>query len=124
MSALRSRRAAVRVTRVVSLLIPVEIRRLGTRALRVVWGDGHAGDYGNRYLRDRCPCAACRSRPHHALPVVGGDEELYPARIDLVGHYAVGIAWSDGHDSGIYSYQTLRALCPCTACTTAVRAAS
>ena len=33
-----------------------------------------------------------------------------PLRIALVGAYGIKIEWSDGHDAGIYSYQTLRAL--------------
>lgn len=108
-----------------SPLVPVEIRRLGARALRVVWPDGHRGEYLNTYLREQCPCADCRRRARSALPVIAAaDDGLYPRRIDLVGRYAVGIEWSDGHDSGIYSYQTLRALCPCAACAAGERGAS
>jgi len=95
---------------------PVEIRRLGTRAIRMTWDDGHESEYGNRYLRDRCPCAVCRERPR-GLPIVGPSvAEVYPVQIGLVGRYAVSIQWSDGHDSGIYSYRTLRELCPCARC--------
>ncbi len=36
--------------------------------------------------------------------------------MSVVGRYAVNIQWSDGHDTGIYSYQTLRELCPCAEC--------
>jgi len=32
-----------------------------------------------------------------------------------VGRYAVQIAWTDGHDSGIYTFEYLRELCPCCA---------
>ena len=96
---------------------PVEIRRVGTRALRVRWDDGHESDYSNRYLRDHCPCAACHERSR-SLPIVGASaRDIYPAQIGVVGRYAVGIGWSDGHDSGIYSYKTLRELCPCGHCT-------
>ncbi len=106
-------------------LIPVEIQRLGTRAVRVVWQDGHAGEYLNTYLRAHCPCAGCRHRPRPALPIMAAaDDGLYPQRLDLVGRYAVGVVWSDGHDSGIYSYRTLRALCPCEACGATQRIAS
>ena len=48
---------------------PREIRRLGADALRIVWDDGHASEYRNDYLRDRCPCAACRERTPRRLPV-------------------------------------------------------
>lgn len=97
---------------------PREIRRLGAQAVRIVWADGHGSDYPNGFLRDHCPCAECRERTR-TLPIVGGQgAEIYPLQIGLVGRYAVSIQWSDGHDTGIYSYQTLRALCPCAACQT------
>ncbi len=35
----------------------------------------------------------------------------------LVGAYALHIAWSDGHSSGIYPWERLLAICPCDACT-------
>ena len=95
---------------------PTEIRRLGVHALRIAWADGHASEYRNDYLRDHCPCAECRERPKRSLPVVNERrDELYAVQIGVVGRYAVSIQWSDGHDTGIYSYQTLRALCPCAA---------
>src|SRR5215468_9522518 len=102
---------------------PTEIRRLGAEAVRIVWDDGHASEYRNDYLRDRRPCAACRQRTPRRLPVINAPHQaLYPVQIGLVGRYAVSFEWSDGHDSGIYSYQTLRALCPCAHCQPDARA--
>ncbi len=97
-------------------LIPSEIRRLGVHAVRIVWKDGHEAEYGNRYLRDNCPCAQCREQPGRSLPIVGQEEDVYPVQIAAVGRYAISMQWSDGHDSGIYSYKTLLQLCPCKVC--------
>ncbi len=36
--------------------------------------------------------------------------------IEPVGNYALRIAWNDGHNTGIYSYDHLRSICPCAAC--------
>jgi DUF971 family protein len=36
--------------------------------------------------------------------------------VEPAGNYAVRIAWSDGHSSGIYSWDHLRKICPCSAC--------
>ena len=37
--------------------------------------------------------------------------------VEPVGTYAIRISWSDGHSSGIYSWDHLRGhLCPCVAC--------
>lgn len=104
---------------------PSEIRRLGARAVRIVWADGHVSEYLNSHLRANCPCAACRGATRAALPIIGaGEATLYPVQLGLVGRYAVSVEWSDGHDTGIYSYQTLRALCPCAACTVAAGASA
>jgi DUF971 family protein len=39
------------------------------------------------------------------------------AAIRGVGNYAVEFHWQDGHSTGIYSFEYLRSLCPCAACT-------
>jgi DUF971 family protein len=93
---------------------PTEIKRIGRSEIRILWSDGHTSLYPNHHLRNRCPCALCRERPPHVLPVVvGGGEELHAVQIGVVGRYAISIQWSDGHDAGIYSYETLRSACPC-----------
>ena len=38
-------------------------------------------------------------------------------KIAVVGRYALNPVWGDGHESGIYTYQYLRELCPCAQCT-------
>ncbi len=43
--------------------------------------------------------------------------------VEPVGHYAVRIYWSDGHNTGIYSFERLREICPCAECTLARREA-
>ncbi len=98
-------------------VFPREVRQQGTDSVGITWSDGHASSFPNGYLRANCPCASCRGRrPQYALPVRGGDGPR-PTEIVAVGRYALGVRWSDGHDSGIYSYDTLRALCPCDDCT-------
>lgn len=92
---------------------PVEVRRLGTHAVRITWNDGLVSEVSNRHLRDHCPCAVCREAPNQVrLPIIAAQAaELYAKQIGLVGRYALSIQWSDGHDSGIYSYATLREIC-------------
>lgn len=103
-------------------LTPVEIRRQEKESVVIVWADGHRSRFPNRYLREHCPCAACRetAEPKRSLPVRGASD-LYPVGIGVVGRYALHFEWSDRHDTGIYRYETLRALCPCEACTTSGR---
>lgn len=97
-------------------VFPTTIRRVGQESVEILWNDGHRSLYPNRYLRDHCPCASCREKPAHALPILG-THEIYPLQIGVVGRYAISIQWTDRHDTGIYSYDTLRQLCPCAQCT-------
>ena len=101
---------------------PTTIKRLGKESVEITWGDGHHGIYPNRYLRDNCPCASCREgKPRRWLPVLGNPGEICPVQIGVVGRYAISIQWSDRHDTGIYSYETLRQLCPCEHCRPAAK---
>ena len=36
--------------------------------------------------------------------------------VEAVGHYAIRIEWSDGHNTGIYSFDHLRKICACAEC--------
>lgn len=36
--------------------------------------------------------------------------------VEAVGSYAISLLWNDGHREGIYSWNYLRALCPCNEC--------
>jgi len=37
-------------------------------------------------------------------------EDVHPLSIQSVGRYAIQINWSDGHSTGLYTYQRLRAM--------------
>jgi DUF971 family protein len=82
------------------------------RELAVAWGDGHESYIPMEILRRHCPCAHCKERS--AAPT--GDDGPTIARLVPVGAYAVQIVWSDGHDLGIHTYESLRQLCPCPDC--------
>ena len=41
---------------------------------------------------------------------------VYPTAIEYVGRYALKFVWSDGHDTGLYSFDLLRGLCGCAKC--------
>ena len=42
--------------------------------------------------------------------------DIKPVTIEPVGNYAIHIDWSDGHRSGIFSFEHLRQICPCKEC--------
>jgi len=82
--------------------------------MRVTWNDGHVSDYPFAYLRGWCPCAACQGHSGERRYVHAANTDLM--NIALVGKYALGLTWGDGHDTGMYSYRYLRGLCPCATC--------
>jgi DUF971 family protein len=84
------------------------------RALLVEWGDGAVHRISFPTLRKACPCAVCQGemgRPgrFQIKPELDeGEDEL--ADINLVGNYGLGARWADGHSTGIYTFDQLRAL--------------
>ena len=101
-----------------SEIAPTAIRQAGPTDLEIVWNDGHASLYPVVFLRRSCRCAACIDEWTGAqiLKPEQVPENVKPIRIDPVGRYALHIAWSDGHTSGIYSFDHLRNICPCAKC--------
>ncbi|MDQ3426247.1 MAG: DUF971 domain-containing protein [Gemmatimonadota bacterium] len=87
--------------------------------LLIEWDDaGHQGWYTARELRLACPCAACveemTGRPLLQPAAVPAD--VRPVSLALVGAYGLKVQWSDGHSTGIYTFEQLRARCTCRLC--------
>lgn len=78
------------------------------------WADGHKGVYPHEVLRGYCPCAGCQGHSGEIRFISGGDTSI--KTIEPVGDYALHVAWGDGHDTGIYTFRYLRALCQCDEC--------
>lgn len=74
------------------------------------FADGYQARFDLLPLRRACPCASCRARRDRGLPVGPGPVEDPPTVVDarLVGAWGLGIDWSDGHGTGIYSWEVLR----------------
>jgi DUF971 family protein len=101
---------------------PVEVQRNDHGMLRIVWDDGHESRYAYAAVRQACPCATCREQraqprnPFQILPTAT-TKAVEPVLLSPVGNYALNIEWNDGHHTGIYPWDMLRALCPCPQCT-------
>ena len=86
--------------------------------LRITWSDGQRGEIAVGELRSACPCATCREKrsappaPSLSLPVLSMAEArpLSVEGMKPVGNYAYSIAFSDGHDTGIFTLELLRQL--------------
>ena len=101
-----------------TLPIPHAINRRDDGIL-IEWDTaGHEAWLPDRTLRLACPCAACvdemSGRPLLNPAAVPGD--VRPVSLALVGAYGLRIQWSDGHGTGIYTFERLLASCPCATC--------
>ncbi|HEV8638791.1 MAG TPA: DUF971 domain-containing protein [Chloroflexota bacterium] len=91
-----------------------------SRQLQIDWSDGHRSTYAWELLRWNCPCAVCAGEMGQP-GVLQFVQKLTPEQTTLtdlleVGQYALQPVWQDGHDTGIYSFDLLRRLCPCPEC--------
>ncbi|HEU4799069.1 MAG TPA: DUF971 domain-containing protein [Gemmatimonadales bacterium] len=105
--------------------MPRGIARL-SEGLRIDWTPrsaassepDHVALYPARMLRLACPCAACvdemSGRP--LLDPARVPPDVHPLAVELVGGYGIRVRWSDGHSTGIYTFELLRAICPCDQC--------
>lgn len=88
--------------------------------LTIDWEDGHRSRYSLAALRWACPCAVCQGEWGRPGVLSQTDElsgaELRLADVHTVGAYAISPIWESGHNSGIYSFEYLRSICPCDEC--------
>jgi DUF971 family protein len=126
--------------------IPVDNRKKPTdvkihistgAGLDITWADGHRSHYDFPYLRDECPCATCNDERAKKESLAGSAPSLAssPAlpmfkpkakaqSANAVGAYAIQFHFSDGHNTGIFTYDHLRSICPCPDCASAFRSPS
>jgi ATP-binding protein involved in chromosome partitioning len=91
---------------------PKAIKMSDDGKLVLEWEDDEAGSFAPYDLRVICPCAMCVNEDT-------GERMLDPKQVPLdikisgfekVGRYAIGITFSDGHNTGIFKYDRLRRL--------------
>lgn len=81
-----------------------------SRVLEVTFDNGERFELPAEYLRVESPSAEVQGHgPGHKV-LVAGKREVAIEAIEPIGHYAVLLRFSDGHASGIYSWQTLYTL--------------
>jgi DUF971 family protein len=63
-------------------------------------------------IRCGCTCAVCVDEftGEPLLDPAKVPREIAPLGLDLVGQYAIRIRWSDGHDTGLYTWARLHQL--------------
>lgn len=81
--------------------------------LQLAWDDSSwTAILPYKFLRGECPCAACRDEWTGAriLDPAAVPDDIKVADLELVGSYALKIGWSDGHSSGLFTWENLRKL--------------
>ena len=84
--------------------------------LALKWDDGTEYFVKLEALRRACPCASCAGETDVLGNVARGPKTSFTAasfqikHLQPVGGYAVQIFWKDGHGTGLYSHELLRAL--------------
>src|SRR5205814_7958174 len=97
---------------------PTKLELAASNRLRITWSDNKVREYSFRELRDQCPCATCREKRKAPpasplqLPIISAAEAqpLTITAMKPVGNYAYSIEFSDGHNTGIYTLETLRVM--------------
>jgi DUF971 family protein len=108
----------------------VRVKKTEGTGVEIDWKDGHQSAWSFAWLRNACPCATCHEERQKTgrLPGVPKPKEhtllmmyeapVKPLEVIPVGKYALKFKWSDGHESGIYSWEYLRRVCSCDGCKT------
>jgi DUF971 family protein len=102
---------------------PRKIETQKDGALVINWDDGHRSFFRPLPLRAACKCAHCEDEWTGARRLDTGSipEDIRILEIKPVGRYGLQFAWSDGHGTGIYTFERLRELCDCSECGAAAR---
>lgn len=85
---------------------------IAPHALCVTWPDGTESMLPNRAVRAACRCAQCVDELS-GKPLLDASripEDIAALELQPLGNYAVAITWSDGHSTGIFSWECLRSL--------------
>ncbi|AKU89725.1 DUF971 domain-containing protein [Vulgatibacter incomptus] len=89
---------------------PISVDLSPTFAIQVTWDDWATSRVPAAKLRLECPCAACVDEWTGArlIDPTRISPDVRPVGMEPVGNYAVQIRWSDGHETGLYSWRQLR----------------
>ncbi len=90
--------------------LPKDIKvRKADRTLAIQWSDGTVKIYHARAVRCECPCAGCVDEHTgvRTLDPASVPEDITIEHVELVGRYGLKIVWSDGHSTGIYTWERL-----------------
>ena len=87
------------------------IRRSDPTTVEIEWSDGRKSVFSPAQLRGLCPCAQCVSETTGVRTIDPAQvpADLRQTDLAMVGNYAITMRFSDGHHTGIYTFEYLRA---------------
>ena len=91
-------------------LAPQNIRSLSEEGcLELTWTPERVSKLEFRSLRESCPCAACidEDTGKLILDITAIPADIHPTAIGFSGNYALKIGWSDGHHTGLFTWDFL-----------------
>lgn len=91
---------------------PTKIIEESDSELTIEWSDGDPTTFTAAQLRRACPCAGCIDEwtGEKRLDEASVPDDLSFKHTSIVGRYALNFHFSDGHDTGIFSFDLLRKL--------------
>ena len=88
--------------------IPTEIKlHQKSRLLEISFADGQRFELAYEFLRVLSPSAEVRGHGPGQERLQAGKQAVEIERVEPVGNYAIKLVFSDGHDSGLYSWDYL-----------------
>lgn len=84
--------------------------RRESRLLRLEYADAVTYELPFEYLRVYSPSAEVRGHGAGQEVLQTGKEDVNVVRIEPIGHYAIRLEFSDGHNTGLYTWAYLRDL--------------
>ncbi len=92
--------------------VPVTVRlHRASRMLELGYGNDETYSLSCEFLRVQSPSAEVRGHGPGQETLQSGKRLVTIERMESVGNYALQFHFSDGHDSGIYSWDYLYSLC-------------
>ena len=87
---------------------PIEIKlHQASRVLEIAFADGHTFRLPYELLRVYSPSAEVRGHGPGQETLQAGKRDVTITHVEPIGHYALRPTFSDGHESGIYSWDYL-----------------
>jgi DUF971 family protein len=94
------------------MIEPLQITEESDAEISIRWSDDAETKYNAVELRRACPCAGCVNEwtGEKILRAESVSDDINFSHISIVGRYALNFHFSDGHNTGIYSFKYLRDL--------------